>query len=108
MDQLSEFSRVAFGADGTKRAVYRKGSGPPVIVMHEVPGISAEVLDDAVVAPVLARPSFPLPITPAKAAALHVTPEKLENARRRIRNERLKLMAGAVHRRRAVLPCSAI
>ncbi|MCA1654817.1 MAG: dienelactone hydrolase family protein [Sphingomicrobium sp.] len=184
MDQLAEFQRFKFRADGTERTVYRMGSGPPVIVMHEVPGISAEVLrfvrkvvdagfevllphlfgvlgkktnelnrvrelarlcisrewhvlaenrsspicdwlralaryihhesggcgvgvvgmcvtgnfaltmtlDDAVVAPVLAHPSFPLPITAAKAAALHVTPETLDNARRRIRDEGLKLM----------------
>ncbi len=49
-------------------------------------------LDEAVVAPVLAHPSFPLPVSPAKAAALHVTPETLDNARRRIRDEGLRLM----------------
>jgi dienelactone hydrolase len=49
-------------------------------------------LDDAVIAPVLAHPSFPLPLTPRKAAALHVTPETLQNARRRIRAERMKVL----------------
>jgi hypothetical protein len=49
-------------------------------------------LDDAVVAPVLAHPSFPLPTTQRKAAALHVTPGTLENARRRISEEGLKVL----------------
>jgi dienelactone hydrolase len=164
--------------------VYRKGEGPAVIVMHEVPGISSEVirfarkvvdagftvfmphlfgifgretnegnrlrelaklcvsrewhvlaenrsspvadwlralgahvhaqiggagvgavgmcvtgnfaltmtLDPWVVAPVMAHPSFPLPLTARKAAALHVTPETLDNARRRIREEGMKVL----------------
>jgi hypothetical protein len=49
-------------------------------------------LDPWVVAPVLAHPSFPLPLTKKKAAALHVTPETLENARRRIREEGMKVL----------------
>ena len=49
-------------------------------------------LDEAVIAPVLAHPSFPLPITPRKAAALHVTRETLDNAKRRIREDGLRLM----------------
>jgi len=42
MDQFADFQRFKFGADDTERTVYRKGSGAPVIVMHEVPGISAK------------------------------------------------------------------
>ncbi|MDP8913384.1 MAG: dienelactone hydrolase, partial [Pseudomonadota bacterium] len=49
-------------------------------------------LDPVVVAPVLAHPSFPLPVTGRKAAALHVTPETLENARRRIREEGMRVL----------------
>ena len=49
-------------------------------------------LDDEVIAPVLAHPSFPLPTTRRKAAALHVTPGTLENARRRISEEGLKVL----------------
>jgi hypothetical protein len=49
-------------------------------------------LDPWVVAPVLAHPSFPLPITRRKAAAVHATAEALENARRRIAEEGLKLL----------------
>jgi dienelactone hydrolase len=184
MDDLADFSRFPFRHDGRERVVFRKGEGPAVLVMHEVPGISAEVarfarkvadkgftvfmprlfgpvgvkttelnrmaalarlcvsrefhvlaenrsspiadwlralarhamdqvggrgvgavgmcvtgnfaltltLDPWVVAPVMAHPSFPLPITPAKAAAVHVTPETLANARRRIKDEGLKVL----------------
>ncbi|MBA2771345.1 MAG: dienelactone hydrolase family protein [Pseudomonadota bacterium] len=184
MDSLSDFTAFAFADRGQARTVYRKGDGPAVIIMHEVPGISAEVarfarkvadagftvfmphlfgvvgkptneltrlwelarlcisrewhvlaenrsspvadwlralarhahqeiggpgvgavgmcvtgnfaltmtLDDAVIAPVLAHPSFPLPITSRKARAVHVTPETLQNARRRARDEGLKVL----------------
>ncbi len=184
VDQLSDFDSFVFDHESSRRTVFRKGHGPAVVVMHEVPGISTEVLrfarkvvdagftvflphlfgvfgkptnelsrvrelaklcvsrewhvlaenrsspiadwlralarhahqqiggrgvgavgmcvtgnfaltmtlDDAVVAPVLAHPSFPLPTTQRKAAALHVTPGTLENARRRIREEGLKVL----------------
>ncbi len=184
MDQLADFTIFPFTHAGHARNVYRKGKGPAVIVLHEVPGISTEVvrfarkvvdagftvfmphlfgpvgvettelnrmtqlaklcinrefhvlaenrsspivdwlralakqamddiggrgvgavgmcvtgnfaltmtLDPWVVAPVLAHPSFPLPITPAKAAAVHATPETLANARRRISEENLKVL----------------
>jgi dienelactone hydrolase len=184
MDVLADFRRVPFAAFGRERPVYVEGEGPGVIIMHEVPGVSEEVLrfarkvaaagftvflphlfgvvgsrtnevsrvrelaklcisrewhvlaenrsspitnwlralarhvheklggrgvgavgmcvtgnfaltmtlDKAVVAPVLAHPSFPLPITRRKAAALHVTPETVENARRRSRDEGLKVL----------------
>ena len=49
-------------------------------------------LDPWVIAPVMAHPSFPLPISRKKAAALHVTPRTLENARRRITEEGLKVL----------------
>ncbi len=189
MDELSDFTSFAFSHAGRERTVYRKGEGPAVLVMHEVPGISAEVarftrkvveagftvfmprlfgpvgvktnqlnrttqlaklcisrefhvlaenrsspivdwlralgsrafeemggrgvgaigmcvtgnfaltltLDPWVVAPVMAHPSFPLPITPVKAAALHVTPETLNNARRRIREEGLRVLGVRFH-----------
>ena len=183
-DPLLDFRSFAFAHLGQERTVYRKGEGPAVIVMHEVPGISIQVirfarkvvdagftvfmphlfgifgtgtneanrlrelaklcvsrewhvlaenrsspiadwlrglaahvhqeiggagvgavgmcvtgnfaltmtLDPWVVAPVLAHPSFPLPLTRKKAAALHVTPETLDNARRRIRDEGMKVL----------------
>ncbi len=42
-DSLSDFSQFAFEHDARRRAVYRKGAGPAVIVMHEIPGITPEV-----------------------------------------------------------------
>ena len=189
MKKLPGYTSFPFSHGGTERTVHRKGSGPGVVVMHEVPGISAEVvrfadkvaaagftvfmphlfgtlgrktnpaermfqlarvcisrefaalaenrsspitnwlralaghvheeiggvgvgavgmcvtgnfaltmtLDPWVVAPVMGHPSFPLPLTPAKAAALHVTPETLDNARRRITDEGLKVMGLRFH-----------
>lgn len=184
MDPLADFATFHFTHARRGRTVYRKGEGPAVVVMHEVPGISAEVarfarkvadagftvfmphlfgpigkktneadrmfqlaklcvsrewhvlaenrsspvanwlraiarhvheeiggrgvgavgmcvtgnfaltmtLDPWVVAPVMAHPSFPLPITRKKAAALHVTPATLANARRRADEEGLKVL----------------
>ena len=46
-DVLSDFSRAAFTAEGRTRAVYRLGSGPAVIVMAEIPGITPRVVDFA-------------------------------------------------------------
>jgi len=42
-DSLSDFTIFPFSSGGAERAVYRKGSGPAVVVMHEIPGISPEV-----------------------------------------------------------------
>ena len=189
MDRLTDFTTFPFTHAGRERTVYRKGKGPAVIIMHEVPGISAEVarfarkvvdagftvfmprlfgpvgvkttelnrvaelaklclsrefhvlaenrsspivdwlrvlarhafeeiggrgigavgmcvtgnfaltltLDPWLIAPVMAHPSFPLPITPKKAAAVHVTPETLGNARRRISEEGLKVLGVRFH-----------
>ncbi len=184
MDRLADFTTFPFTHGGRERTVYRKGEGPAVVIMHEVPGISAEVArfarrvadagftvfmprlfgpvgvettevnrmsqlaklcisrefhvlaenrsspivdwvralarrafdeiggrgvgaigmcvtgnfaltltpDPWVIAPVKAYPSFPLPLTAAKAAALHATPETLSNARSRIGEEDLKVL----------------
>ena len=184
MDKLTDFTSFPFGHGGIDHLVYRSGTGPAVIVMHEVPGISTEVLrfarkvidagftvfmphmfgpvgvkttpvnrlggevrvcvsrefhvlaenrsspiadwlralakraydeiggrgvgavgmcvtanfaltmtlDPWVVAPVMAHPSLPLPITKAKAAAVHVTPETWTNARRRIGQDGLRVL----------------
>jgi dienelactone hydrolase len=37
---LEDFELEEFEADGTSRRVFRKGSGPAVIVIHEIPGIT--------------------------------------------------------------------
>ncbi|HXG72071.1 MAG TPA: dienelactone hydrolase family protein [Gemmatimonadaceae bacterium] len=189
MDKLSDFSRFEFTHAGAEKSVYRQGEGPAVVVIHEVPGITAEVarfarkvvaggmtvfmpklfgrvgaktnpaermwqlgrvcisrefaclaenraspvtdwlrglakhaydevggrgvgvvgmcvtgnfaltmaLDPWVIAPVLGHPSFPLPITRAKAAAVHATPEAMANARRRIDEEGLQFLGVRFH-----------
>jgi dienelactone hydrolase len=40
--EVPGFRRTTFEALGTARTVYRGGEGPPVLVMHEVPGITPE------------------------------------------------------------------
>ena len=42
-DPLADFERGAHTAEGVARTIYRKGSGPAVIVMSEIPGITPEV-----------------------------------------------------------------
>jgi len=42
-DPLDDFERSDFTAQGTTRAVYRTGSGPAVIVISEIPGITPNV-----------------------------------------------------------------
>ena len=46
-DDLHDFETTTFTADGKTRTVFRTGSGPAVIVMTEMPGISPRVLDFA-------------------------------------------------------------
>ncbi len=43
MDTLADFTTLAFAHQGKERIVYRRGTGPAVIVMHEIPGITPEV-----------------------------------------------------------------
>ncbi|ANE78657.1 dienelactone hydrolase [Mycobacterium adipatum] len=43
-DDLADFEQTEFTHDGKTRAVYRKGSGPAVIVIAEMPGITPKVL----------------------------------------------------------------
>jgi dienelactone hydrolase len=189
MDILADFDAAPFTHAGVERTVHRRGAGPAVLVMHEVPGITTEVLrfarrvadagftvflphlfgpvgvdttpvnrmaelarvcisrefhvlaehrsspvadwlralgrhayneiggrgvgavgmcvtgnfaltltlDAWVVAPVMAHPSLPLPLTRAKAAAVHVTPETLVNARRRIAEDGLRVLGLRFH-----------
>lgn len=47
MDDLSDFERTDVTFDGVSRTVYRKGTGPAVVVMAEMPGITPEVADFA-------------------------------------------------------------
>jgi dienelactone hydrolase len=43
MDALSGWTRSDHSHDGTTHPVYRKGTGPGVVVIHEIPGITPEV-----------------------------------------------------------------
>jgi dienelactone hydrolase len=42
-DQLSDFTREPFAADGKTKDIYRQGDGPAVIVISEIPGITPGV-----------------------------------------------------------------
>ena len=46
-DVLAEYARETFTHDGKQRDVYRKGSGPAVIVIAELPGITPKVVEFA-------------------------------------------------------------
>lgn len=46
-DNLSDFERTDFTHDGKRRTVFRQGSGPAVIVIAELPGITPKVADFA-------------------------------------------------------------
>jgi dienelactone hydrolase len=45
MDGLDDFTATAFTHDGATKTVYRAGSGPGVVVMSEMPGITPKVAD---------------------------------------------------------------
>ncbi|MGI8492029.1 MAG: dienelactone hydrolase family protein [Acidimicrobiales bacterium] len=44
---LSDFTRDTFAHAGTTRDIYRRGSGPAVLVLAEIPGITPKVLEFA-------------------------------------------------------------
>jgi dienelactone hydrolase len=46
-DALSDFERFEFTGTAYKRPVYRKGGGPAVIIIHEMPGLHPLVLNFA-------------------------------------------------------------
>ena len=46
-DDLADFDHTEFTALGETKVVYRKGTGPGVVVMTEIPGITPEVADFA-------------------------------------------------------------
>jgi dienelactone hydrolase len=47
MGDLSDFDRTTFTYDGKERDVFRRGTGPGVVVIAEMPGITPHVLDFA-------------------------------------------------------------
>ncbi len=44
-DPLNDFTVSSFTHDGLTRPVYRIGSGPAIVVIHEIPGITPEVAE---------------------------------------------------------------
>lgn len=46
-DSLGDFDKEQFGSGGINHDIYRRGSGPAVIVCSEVPGITPKVADFA-------------------------------------------------------------
>jgi dienelactone hydrolase len=44
MAALDEYTETSFTHDGKERAVYRRGTGPAVIVIAEIPGITPDVV----------------------------------------------------------------
>lgn len=46
-DELEDFTRESFTADATTKDVYWLGTGPAVVVMTEIPGITPDVADFA-------------------------------------------------------------
>jgi dienelactone hydrolase len=47
IDALAGYDRFKFKHDGRTREVFRKGAGPAVIIMHEIPGLHPLVVDYA-------------------------------------------------------------
>jgi len=46
-DELSDFERTSVTYDGETKTVFRAGSGPGIVVMSEIPGITPEVANFA-------------------------------------------------------------
>ncbi len=44
---LADFERASFTHEGQTRTIFRTGSGPAVIVIAEMPGISPKVIEFA-------------------------------------------------------------
>ena len=47
MGSLDSYDKTTFTYDGKQRTVYRRGSGPAVVVIAELPGITPKVIDFA-------------------------------------------------------------
>jgi dienelactone hydrolase len=45
MSSIPGFDAFTFTHDGAARTVYRSGSGPGVVIMHEIPGITPQVAE---------------------------------------------------------------
>jgi hypothetical protein len=103
---MQGFKRDWFSAGGKTREIYIAGTGPGVVVIHEIPGITPQVaefgrrvgvigmcatggfalslmVDPCVMAPVLSQPSLPLPVTAGHRAALGISPAELAEVKAR-------------------------
>jgi dienelactone hydrolase len=78
-EQLDRWDRSTFSAGGITHQVYRTGTGPVVLVIHEIPGITPTVLRFAtevveagftVVMPLLVGKAGPGPSAPSLAISL--------------------------------------
>jgi hypothetical protein len=43
MEQLTDFTKFEFEHSAKRRTIFRQGSGPAVVVIHEIPGITPEL-----------------------------------------------------------------
>ena len=91
MSRLDSWTRGSHTHRDVTHPTYRKGTGSGVVVIHEVPGITPdviacaeEVVDDAVAAPVLCQPTLPFPVGKRRAADVNLLPEDLDTLRREL------------------------
>lgn len=70
---LSDFERFEFRDGGIEHEVFRQGTGPAVLLMHE----------PATLAPIVCQPSLPFGVSTKKRAALGLKPEELAAAKDR-------------------------
>ena len=73
MSALDSWTRGSHTADGTTHPTYRKGSGPGVVIIHEIPGMTPDVIafaDEVVAAghTVVMPHLFGEPAAPASSA----------------------------------------
>ena len=86
---VGETSPVAVWLRDLARELHQELGGPGVgaLGMCFTGGFAlAMMVEPAVVAPVLAQPSLPFPVTPARAADLNLSPEDLAAVKRRARD----------------------
>ncbi len=84
MASLADWERGSHAADGFDYPTYRRGSGTGIVVIHESPWLTSEVVDPVVIAPVVAQPAVPLPIGRRRAADLNLSASDLEAVRSRV------------------------
>jgi dienelactone hydrolase len=117
---LGDYAEDSFTFAGKSRRVFRRGTGPAVIVISEVPGITPEVVAfadrvhelgctavlphlfgvagepasarDSVLAPVLSQPSLPFPVTKRHRRDLGISAADLDVVRERTRTQQVEVL----------------